>query len=171
VPRTRVSEVLLQAAGDAGLEDGFVHVRELGDFSVLYRVAGLLKDVRNLISARSELRGCMLDALHGAGIEIVSPTFMNTRAMERGAPVIPPPQVSIVTPEGVAAEDVAFEKAEEAATIEQMRDSLHEVEDALVGAGSDGPSGRTALKQRKVAIEAKMQAAQEHQQQEKARCP
>ena len=76
--RARVSDVMLQAALDAGLTDAFVHVRALGDFSVTYRVAGLLADVGSLISARSHPREHMLDALHGAGIEIVSPTFMNT---------------------------------------------------------------------------------------------
>ena len=124
VPRTRVSEVLLQAAADAGLTDGFVHVRELGDFSVLYRVAGLLKDVSSLISARSRLRECMLDALHGAGIEIVSPTYMNTRALAPDAPVIPQETPVIVTQEGVAAEEVAFEKADAAASIQELQDEL-----------------------------------------------
>ena len=72
----RVSEVLL-----AALKDAFVQVRELGDFAVSYRVAGLLEDVQSLISARSDLRRAVLDALHAADIEIVSPSFMNTRAL------------------------------------------------------------------------------------------
>ncbi|NNF38683.1 MAG: mechanosensitive ion channel, partial [Gemmatimonadetes bacterium] len=89
VHRERIVELLSAAAGQAGLEDGFVHVRELGDFSVSYRVAGLLKDVESLISARSRLREAMLDSLHEGGVEIVSPTFMNTRAVGDGPLFIP----------------------------------------------------------------------------------
>jgi hypothetical protein len=128
-------------------------------------VAGLLTDVGSLISARSRLRECMLDALHGAGIEIVSPTFMNTRAQERGAPVIPKPQAAIVTHEGIAAEEVAFEKAEEAGSIEHLRDELRAVDDALDAA--DGGETSAALEKRKAEIEAGIAAAQAHQKAEK----
>ncbi len=110
-----------RAAGHGGLT--YWEFPDYDHFAVTYRVAGLLTEVGSLISARSRLRECMLDALHGAGIDIVSPTFMNTRALERDASVIPQPQAAIVTHEGVAAEEVAFEKA----TIEQMRDTLQVV--------------------------------------------
>ncbi len=56
VHHDRAMDVLLAAAAQAGLKDAFVHVRELGDFSISYRVAGLLEDVQSLISARSALR-------------------------------------------------------------------------------------------------------------------
>lgn len=168
VARTRVSDVLLQAAQDAGLTDGFVHVRALGDFSVTYRVAGLLTDVSSLISARSRLREHMLDALHGAGIEIVSPTFMNTRALDQGTPVIPRPESAIVTHAGAAAEEVVFEKAEEAASIEQLHDDLRALEAAIdVADGADAATTRSALKAKKVAIEARLAAAHAHQQADK----
>jgi small-conductance mechanosensitive channel len=45
VAQTRATELLCNAAAHAGLEQGFVQVRELGDYSVTYRVAGLLEDV------------------------------------------------------------------------------------------------------------------------------
>ena len=169
VPRAKVSDVLLQAAQDAGLTDDFVHVRALGDFSVNYRVAGLLTDVSSLISARSRLRECMLDALHGAGIEIVSPTFMNTRALGQGTAVIPQAEPAIVTHEGTVAEEIVFEKADEAASIEHLRDALRKVDEAVDDAGSsDGTTGRSALEAKKAAIEAQIEAAQEHQKAEKA---
>ena len=44
----RVQQVLKQAAETCGLEDAFAHVIELGDFSVTYRAAGFLKDVKQL---------------------------------------------------------------------------------------------------------------------------
>ena len=58
----QIFDVLRRATAQAGLSDGFVQVRELGDFSVTYRAAGLLLDVDSLISARSRLREAMLDA-------------------------------------------------------------------------------------------------------------
>ena len=69
VPREKVEESLIQAAENAGLTDPFVFVLDLGDFSITYQAAGFLEDVKYLISAESELRECMLDALHRAGID------------------------------------------------------------------------------------------------------
>ena len=74
----RVTDVLLAAAAQAGLRDAFVHVRELGDFSISYRVAGLLEDVQSLISARSGLRTEVLNALHGA-LPVTSPVCPLTK--------------------------------------------------------------------------------------------
>ncbi len=169
VPRAQVTDVLLQAAQEAGLTDDFVHVRALGDFSVTYRVAGLLTDVNSLISARSRLRECMLDALHGAGIEIVSPTFMNTRALGPDRVVLPESEPAIVTHEGTVAEEVVFEKAEEAASIEHLRDALRELDEEVDDAsGGDRASERHALKTKKAAIEAQIATAQAHQKAQKA---
>ncbi len=121
VERTRAEELLLAAAGEAGLEDPFVQIRELGDFSVSYRVAGLLTEVKQLISARSRLRAKVLDSLHGGGVEIVSPTFMNTRALAEGKRIIPAAgeSATIEEPES-APEDVVFDKADEAESREQV---------------------------------------------------
>ena len=48
LPRRKVRETLLDAAKKAGLSDTFVQILELGDFSVEYRVAGILKEVEAL---------------------------------------------------------------------------------------------------------------------------
>ena len=99
-----------------------MHTMELGDFSVTYRVAGLLSDVKNLISARSRLRAAAMDALHRGGVEIVSPTFMNTRAFEVGKQFIPKPTgiVKAEEAEATKAEQLAFDKADEAESQEIM---------------------------------------------------
>lgn len=133
VPHSRARAVLRDAAAASGLKDCFVHVRELGDFSVTYRAAGLLEDVQSLLSARSKLQECMLDGLHEAGIEIVSPTFMNTRALEPGARVLPPDQAPQPKPsaEGPQAEDIAFDKAEEAASAEKLRLAIEQLDAEL----------------------------------------
>ena len=90
LPRTKVRKTLLEAAEKAGLTDAFVQIVELRDFSVEYRVAGILKEVKQILTARSDLRGRVLDAMHERDMEIVSPTFMNTRALAADALIIPP---------------------------------------------------------------------------------
>ncbi|MGB5591970.1 MAG: mechanosensitive ion channel domain-containing protein [Gammaproteobacteria bacterium] len=124
VSRSRVTELLCEAAGNAGLTDAFVLVRELGDYSVLYRVAGLLEEAKGLISARSRLRASMLDALHGAGVEVVSPNFMNTRTLGENTVFIPRPSRTKEPDDAVTAEAIAFDKAEEAASVEAIRKAI-----------------------------------------------
>ncbi len=122
VPRSHIKEVLMSAAEKCDLKEPFVQVIQLGDFSVVYRISGLLAEVKHLLSARSRIRECVLDELHAAGIEIVSPTFMNTRRLSADDRFIPR-----VTRERepakaeVAPEDIVFDKAEEAVSIEQLR--------------------------------------------------
>ncbi len=143
VGHTRIEKLLAEAAGKAGLEEAFVHVIELGDFSVTYRVAGLLKNTSVLISTRSALRREMLDALHDADIEIVSPTFMNTRSTDNKPPFIPRPDERGSHPaakaeaaEAEAAgkdspEKVIFDKAEEAASLEKLREALQSTDQRI----------------------------------------
>ncbi len=107
-------EVLLaQAATEAGLEEPFVQILELGDFSVTYRAAGFLTEVRTLITARSRLRAAMLDVLHAGGVEIVSPTFMNQRPIGPGQRFVPPVEPVRPLTDGLP-EDVVFDKADQA---------------------------------------------------------
>jgi len=121
VPRRRVRELLEQAAGDAGLAEPFAEVRELGDFSVTYRVAGLLTEVKTLISTRSKLRGAMMDRLHGAGVEIVSPRFMNQRAQAPGTRAVPRREDASADPEvDSRIEEVAFDKADLAESLDEL---------------------------------------------------
>lgn len=131
VSHANVVEILCDAAASAGLKDSFVHVRELGDFSVVYRVAGLLEDIQSLISARSKLRAAMLDALHAANVEIVSPNFMNTRALQKGKVFIPSPSRKRRQAAHASAEDLAFDKAEDAASLEKLRVQIQQVDDEL----------------------------------------
>lgn len=131
VPRQAINALLLDAAAKAGLTDSFVQIRELGDFSVLYRVAGMLEDVKSLISARSALREAMLDTLHGAGVEIVSPNFMNTRAIPENTLFIPTSFKAGGPQENIRAEDVVFDKAEQAASVEDIRKEIELIDVAL----------------------------------------
>ncbi len=153
VPRQLVREQLEAAAVEAGLTDPFVLVIRLGDFSVSYRVSGFLAEVRTLVSARSRLAAAVLDTLHGAGVEIVSPNFMNQRVLTTEAPILPPtteaPPASASagdyarvtsgsgdSPDAHAgadadAERIMFEKAESAARIAELVEERSRLATAL----------------------------------------
>jgi hypothetical protein len=147
-PRSAVEARLLEAAHRAELSDGFVHILELGDFAVTYRIAGMLNEVKQLVSARSRLRAAMLDALHEARIEIVSPSFMNTRALSRTEPVIPRasrPSEGSTASSAPSPEDLVFDKAEEAESLEAIQVQHSELIariEAAKAAAADAPEGR-----------------------------
>lgn len=95
VPSSQVKELLRAAGTDAGLHNSFALISELGDFSVTYRAGGRVGGPETgrsevlLITTRSRLREQILRHLHEAGIEIVSPTFMNQRQLQPGQRFIP----------------------------------------------------------------------------------
>jgi len=130
-PWRRVRELLIEAAERSELADPFVQVVELGDFSVTYRIAGLLGEVKHFVSARSRLREHALDALQDGGIEIVSPTFMNTRAFDPESRFMARSTATRGPEKESAPEAVVFDKAEEAASLESLRESLDEVQGQL----------------------------------------
>ena len=134
VSHARIRTLLLEAAAAAGLQDAYVHVTELGNFSVAYRVAGFLAEVKNLLSIRSRLKESVLDSLHGAGVEIVSPTFMNTRAFAPDSTFIPVKtrdEKPDTNAGGTEAEALVFDKADEAESIEKLKDKLTEMAERL----------------------------------------
>jgi small-conductance mechanosensitive channel len=142
--RTEVERLLLDAGRAAGLEEPFVQVLELGDFSVTYRLAGLLTQIKQVLSTRSRLRCMAMDHLHEGGIEIVSPSFMKTRAFSEKASFIPRRTAKVA---GLAAssgettaESLAFDKAEHAESLEQrgqrLADEIKEAKERLKSADS-----------------------------------
>ncbi|MGE5247903.1 MAG: mechanosensitive ion channel domain-containing protein [Verrucomicrobiota bacterium] len=114
VHHSRIEPLLVKAAHDSGLEEPFVHILELRDYSVTYRVSGFLAEVKWLITARSNLFRNVLDVLHGDGIEIMSPGYMSQRRVPEGSRVIPPTVRGEVPEEPVVAEHIVFDKAEQA---------------------------------------------------------
>lgn len=123
VSHTQVKAILIHAAAKVPLQDPFVQVLELGDFSVTYKVAGVLENAKHLISTRSKLREEMLDALHEAGIEIVSPTFMYTRQQSASDHVMSSTQETNQKSdvEENMPETIIFDKADEAESSENVR--------------------------------------------------
>ena len=126
VPHGKIESLLMDAAMQTELKDPFVQVLELGDFSVTYRVAGLLEDTKRLLTFRSRLRVAMLDCLHHGGVEIVSPTFMNTRDYDPRHDFVPAAVADEMpaTPAADATVEVVFDKAEVAQSLEEMRKTL-----------------------------------------------
>lgn len=128
-----VDRVLLKAAQDADLSDTFVQITHLGDFSITYRVAGLLTDLARLLSAESNLRTHILDALHEEQIEIVSPNFINQRIFSPDQFFLPDEDSVIPSgwmpvrkdPRG----EVIFDKAEQAASLADLRARRNDLAD------------------------------------------
>jgi hypothetical protein len=112
----------LDAAATTGLLDGFVYVKSLDDFSVVYRVNGFLEEVKQLLTVRSSLRKNMIKTLHTGGIEIVSPSFMSQRVYDSNSKVIAAPSLAsanglandLANADGKMPEDLIFDKAETA---------------------------------------------------------
>ena len=128
---SQIKSLLSHAATEAGLRDPFVYILKLGDFSILYRVNGMLDDVKQLLSTRSRLNGAILDALHGADIEIVSPNFMNTREVT-GLKFVAQSVIRPADPvDGLGPEDIIFEKANQAATLVEQKSKIAEIETEL----------------------------------------
>ena len=150
-----VEKQLLAAAEVTGLTDPFVQVTELGNFSVSYRISGLLTDVKSLITTRSNLHRAVLDKLHGAAIEIVSPTFMNQRQVSDQGKVIA--QGATVKPSKAsnAPEDIIFDKAEKAEQVESAVEQGQEEIQVLQSKLKDAAGGtKKAIAEK---IEAKLQ--------------
>lgn len=132
---SRIEELLLAASEAAGLREPFVLVHELLDHAVVYRVCGFLTEMNHPISARSTLRKKVLEQLHGNGVEIVSPSFMNQRPMDPAAKVIPEQPVLHSDSGGetgaAVPEEKIFDQAEQAASLEELKQRQEEARQAV----------------------------------------
>lgn len=138
IPHESIEKAMLEAAKKSGLEDPFVYILELGDFSVTYKVGGLLKNVSSLLTDKSNFNKAVMDSLHESQIEIVSPTFMNQRVLSEKRVFIPPDvkEIEIHTPEEdymirKSPEDVIFDLANEAEIIEKAQEILSDFGDRI----------------------------------------
>ena len=131
VNRKLIERTLIAAAEETGLKDPFVLITGLGDFSVVYKIHGMLEEVTKFMSVTSTLNGNVLDFLHNAGIEIVSPNFMNQRQV--GDTVFIPKKERKRKKEDkvVNAEKLIFDKAEQAEEIEKSKMRVDDVEDKI----------------------------------------
>lgn len=130
VSHRRIDPLLIQAAEQTGLKEPFVQVMELGDFSVCYKVSGFLSDTKQLLAMRSNLKRSVMDVLHAAGVEIVSPNFMNQRVLSKDAPVLPEvfyAAAGSTADSAAPPETLIFDKAEIAEERDRWRGKLDEL--------------------------------------------
>jgi small conductance mechanosensitive channel len=131
VSRAEIEDVLIDAAEDMGLKNPFVHVLELGNFAITYKVAGLLEDVENLLTVRSDFRKTVLDHLHENRIEIVSPNFVNRRDVSEQQFIPKTVSRPAGSENGGETEEVIFEKALEAKKVEDLDQLVDELNDQI----------------------------------------
>lgn len=163
VPQSKVRKLLQDAASSIGLEEPFVQVLELGDFSIVYRAAGLLTETKKLLTYRSRLRGAILDTLHEGGVEIVSPHFRNLRTFDPDKTFIPvKPRKKEPEAEDAAPVEVIFDKAEVAESLsslkqqrsdlaEKMKDLEQKAKDADSDEARQGHEAHLALMEKQAA--------------------
>lgn len=120
VHHATVEQYLKAAALKAGLSDAFVHIIELGSFSVNYKVSGMLEDTKSMLTTQSALFAAILDELHAKDIEIMSPNIMAQRAVDPEYSFIAKAKIVTVA-DAVTQEDIVFDKADEAEKNEAQR--------------------------------------------------
>jgi len=92
----------------------------------------MLKEVDKILGKRSALNGAVIDFLHDVDIEIMSPTFQNRRQIDH-TPIISKPYTpkskTLTSLEKL--ENVVFDKAEEAQSIEKRKERLELLEKSI----------------------------------------
>lgn len=171
VPHQEVEEALCEAAQAVSLTDPFVFVEKLFDHAVQYRLYGLLEEFSERLTKTSDLHKAILDTLHGKGIEIASPSISDRRELERESRYIPQRVAPIQEDdEAQSIEELAFDKAEEAESIEQLRAAF----DTLSASLAETSDGKKTSKRKRQQIEQKMELieveikSREKQKKEKA---
>ena len=122
----QIRPLLLEAANVSGLKEPFVQIQALGDFSISYRISGVLTEVKELIAARSNLRIAVLDILHREHIEIVSPGQRQLDAAEKALPrSARQREKQKAWVDNTVAEEIVFDKAEQAEQFSTEKSQLH----------------------------------------------
>lgn len=144
VHHSDVTKALEQAAINAGLDEGFSQVMELGDFSISYRVSGLLTEIKSLVTAKSKLHKAILDELHNNDIEILSPNYVAQRPTDPKQRFI---AVNRQSKEDVAQEgeqgqeSIAFDKAEKAEQqelgMQQLQEQVIQIREKIAAASKE----------------------------------
>ncbi|PIE46250.1 MAG: hypothetical protein CSA44_00640 [Gammaproteobacteria bacterium] len=146
-----VEAILKLAAEKIGLTDSFVQLTELGDFSITYRVAGFIDNTKLLLSARSNLCKQVVDSLHNAGIEIVSPTFMNQRQFRADEIFISKTRAYQERQNHRTEHSKVFDKADTAETIEKLKNKMAKLDKTIKA--TDDKQQRKTLQAQKVQLQ------------------
>ena len=89
-PRQQAEELLLWAAGEAGLRDAVVEVTELAGGTVTYTIAGRVEHIRDYTATELALRTRVLDAVQSAGANLAPAAFVAGGAEQPAAADISP---------------------------------------------------------------------------------
>lgn len=131
-----VEPLMLEAAQQSGLSDPFVHIVSLDNFAISYKVAGLLKDVERILTAYSELNRQLLFVIHGAGLEVASPSITRHITQDASTRIMPAREQAPVASASADAEEIVFDKAREIKDLETSREQLQARIQSLRDAGS-----------------------------------
>jgi len=127
VNRLKVEKYLLKAAEKVELSDAYISVIELGDYSVVYKVNGLLKNPERNVTAVSRLNKAVLDELHSAKIEIMSPAFYNRRDIDDTLIIPKGYRTKEINNNAADPELMIFDKALQAETLEKKNAKVDEL--------------------------------------------
>jgi small-conductance mechanosensitive channel len=154
VPHTTVEAALKEAAESISLSDPFVFVQQLFDHAIQYRIYGLLEEFSERLSKTSDLHKAVLSVLHAQKIEIASPSVMDRREFPTDHVYIPKKaqEEPAVEAPVQAIEEMAFDKAEDAESLEQLKREeqklLKSLEDSEAGTAGKKKNGSKSSKER-----------------------
>jgi small conductance mechanosensitive channel len=129
--RSKIETALLEAANNAGLTEPFVFITNLGNFSVTYKINGLLTDISKYFTVNSKLNANVMDHLHKGGIEIVSPNFMNQRQVNDIQFIPEITKESKSDRDKKSPEELVFDKAIKADKIDNKIESLEKIDEEI----------------------------------------
>jgi small conductance mechanosensitive channel len=129
--RSKIETALLEAANNAGLTEPFVFITNLGDFSVIYKINGMLTDITKYFTVTSKLNANVMDHLHKGGIEIVSPNFMNQRQVNDIQFIPEITKESKPARDEKSPEELVFDKAIKADKIDDKIESLEKIDEEI----------------------------------------
>jgi small-conductance mechanosensitive channel len=129
--QSKIENALLEAANNAGLTEPFVFITNLGDFSVTYKINGMLTDISKYFTVTSKLNANVMDHLHKEGIEIVSPNFMNQRQVNDIQFIPKITKESKPAADEKLPEEIVFDKAIKADKIDEKIESLEKIDEEI----------------------------------------
>lgn len=163
VSHAEVEQALNKAAESCGLTEPFVFIEKLGDYAVTYRIHGLLEETSERLSRTSALMAAVLDVLHAEGIEIMSPQITDRReypSEHRFMPEVKPEKPEKKNKKSEPIEELAFDRAEEAESIEQLHAEEEKIRIKLQKLGEDSDQ-KDAVKKKKEALNDRLKKLEE----------
>jgi small-conductance mechanosensitive channel len=156
----REAEAILKTAAEScSLTESFVFVEALLDHAVRYKLYGYLEESQDKYTMTSELHKAVLDAFHSKNVEIASPSLVDRREYPLDFHYIPKgTRTGKEKGKAPVIEKVAFDKAEEAKDIEQLKQTQEELVQVLV---EKKETGEVTSKKKKEAIVEKIDKIKE----------